>query len=117
MGIERLILLLETLNAPLSSTQQQQDVYIVVSAGNETAAMLLAEKVRDARPDMSVLLHSGGGSFKSQFKKADRSGADYALVIGDDEAKNGGATLKFLREQQEQESLLETELLERLRSL
>ena len=98
MGIERLTLLLEACEA-LPELAPSADVYIV-SGGDAEArwAAIIAEQLRDARPGLRVLSHSGGGSFKSQFKKADKSGAHTALVIGEDELASGEITLKPLRD-------------------
>ena len=71
-------------------------------------AGVLAEQLRDA--GLRVVLHCGGGSFKSQMKKADGSGARFALIIGDDEAQAGLATLKPLRGDGEQMKVAQTEL-------
>ncbi|GAO35554.1 histidyl-tRNA synthetase [Sulfuricella sp. T08] len=99
MGVERLLALLEenAFQAPRVAT----DVYLVHQgdAANKFA-MVAAEQLRDQ--GLHVLLHCGGGSFKSQMKKADASGARYALIIGDDEAGAGEVTLKPLRELGEQ---------------
>ncbi|BAN35619.1 histidyl-tRNA synthetase [Sulfuricella denitrificans skB26] len=99
MGVERLLALLEenAFQAPRVAT----DVYLVHQgdAANKFA-MAAAEQLRDQ--GLHVLLHCGGGSFKSQMKKADSSGARYALIIGDDEAGAGEVTLKPLRELGEQ---------------
>lgn len=96
MGIERLIALIqESGGAPAAPAP---DVYLVHQG--EAASRLafrVAEGLRDHGID--VLLHCGGGSFKSQMKKADGSGANFAVVIGDDEAATGEAQLKFLREE------------------
>ncbi|NCW83070.1 MAG: histidine--tRNA ligase, partial [Betaproteobacteria bacterium] len=73
------------------------DVYLVHQATQSTlAAMDLAEQLRDHGLD--VLLHCGGGSFKSQFRRADASGAAYAVVLGEDELTQGVATIKDLRD-------------------
>ncbi len=64
--------------------------------------MQIAEQVRDAVPDLRLLCHCGGGSFKSQFKRADRSGARVALVLGDDELSARRIGIKPLRGQGEQ---------------
>lgn len=96
MGIERLIALIqESGGAPAAPAP---DVYLVHQG--EAASRLafrVAEGLRDHGID--VLLHCGGGTFKSQMKKADGSGANFAVVIGDDEAATGEAQLKFLREE------------------
>jgi len=73
------------------------DVYVVHQAPeSQLVAMDLAEQLRDHGLD--VLLHCGGGSFKSQFRRADASGAAYAVVLGEDELKQGQATVKDLRD-------------------
>jgi len=82
-----------------------------------TQALQLAEKIRIAEPRLSVVVNCGGGSFKSQFKKADRSGAELALILGEDEVRESRVTLKYLREKKDQESLTLDEALNRLRSL
>ena len=69
------------------------DVYLVnVGELAENAAFAIAERLRNA--GVQVVLHTGGGSFKSQMKKADRSQARYALILGDDEVNNQQVTLK-----------------------
>ena len=107
MGVERLLALLqEDGNVSPAGTL---DVYLV-HQGELADAMagLLAEQLRDA--GIRVALHCGGGSFKSQMKKADGSGAQFALIVGDDEAQAGEATLKPLRCEGEQQKVTQTEL-------
>ena len=96
MGIERLIALIKESGGEPSVPAP--DVYIV-HQGDAAArlAFRVAEGLRDQGID--VLLHCGGGSFKSQMKKADGSGAAFAVIIGDDEASTGEAQLKLLREE------------------
>jgi histidyl-tRNA synthetase len=96
MGVERLIALIK--DAGGEPAAPAPDVY-VVHQGEQASrlAFRVAEGLRDQGID--VLLHCGGGSFKSQMKKADGSGATFAVVIGDDEAATGEAQLKFLREE------------------
>lgn len=96
MGVERLIALIrESGGEPAAPAP---DVYLV-HQGDEAArlAFRVAEGLRDQ--GVNVLLHCGGGSFKSQMKKADGSGAAFAVIIGDDEAATGEAQLKALREE------------------
>jgi histidyl-tRNA synthetase len=96
MGIERLVALmnLEGAPAPLPSA----DVYIVVNGERAAAFGLeLAERLRDALPGRRFELNLGGGNFKAQFRRADRSGAVLALILGDDELARGVAALKPLR--------------------
>ncbi len=96
MGVERLIALIKESGGEPSASAP--DVY-VVHQGDEAArlAFRVAEGLRNEGID--VLLHCGGGSFKSQMKKADSSGATFAVIIGDDEAATGEAQLKALREE------------------
>jgi histidyl-tRNA synthetase len=97
MGLERLVLLMQELqSAPEQGAQA--DVYFV-AAGNpaESAAFHLAELVRDQMPGLAVLVHNGGGSFRSQMKRADKSGARFAVIIGEREVETATAGLKLLR--------------------
>ena len=102
MGIERLLALLETEGVQPAS--YAPDAYLV-HAGEAAAswAWQVARRLREQ--GISVAMHAGGGSFKSQMKKADASGARHALVIGDNEAAEGRLVLKPLREAAEQASL------------
>ncbi len=111
MGMERLLLLLEQLDdVPL---QRTVDVYMIrVGSEAEKAGMLLAEKIRNEVPGIKLQLHCGGGSFKSQFKKADKSGAEFALILGDDEVSRGEVSVKPLRTEQEQKNLAQDELIQ-----
>ena len=96
MGIERLIALIR--DAGGEPTGPAPDVYLVHQGEQASRlAFRVAEGLRDQAID--VLLHCGGGSFKSQMKKADGSGATFAVIIGDDEALTGEAQLKPLREE------------------
>lgn len=107
MGIERLLSLLQ--EDGKANPVAPLDVYLV-HQGQLADAMagMLAEQLRDA--GLRVVLHCGGGSFKSQMKKADGSGAMCALIIGDDEAQLGQATLKPLRGGGEQVRAAQVEL-------
>lgn len=97
MGIERLILLLEQQSLAINNAPH---AYIV--ADEAQAALLLAEQLRSENPSLRILTHCGGGSFKSQLRRADRSGAQVALILGGDEIANGTVTIKPLREHAEQ---------------
>ncbi len=104
MGLERLIeLARERLER---AADPDADVYVIVTDERYIAdAFGLAESVRDAQPAWRVLCHCGGGSMKSQMKKADRSGAQAALIIGDDEYREGTVTLKPLRADSQQQTI------------
>ena len=107
LGMERIISLLEQEHADAAANA---DVYIVAPEDQATAALLLAERLRDDLPGRRIMSHCGGGGFKAQFKKADRSGALYAVVLGADELARGEAGLKPLRSQGEQQMLPLAEL-------
>ncbi len=103
LGLERLIELIQT-------TSQTQDdvphVYFVVAGEAAIAAGLqLAESLRDNLPHIRIQTHCGGGVIKNQFKKADKSGAEFALILGDDELENRRIGIKSLRTQVEQETV------------
>lgn len=102
MGLERLVELIDLSLVPDSTP----DVYLI-AVGDSTgkAMMKLAESIRDQLPNVKLLNHSGGGSFKSQFKKADKSGAKLALVLGEQEVAEMTIGVKFLREDREQAKL------------
>jgi len=105
MGVERLLLLLEALRAVPADIRPKPAIYIAIAAGVEAYGLSIAEKLRDALPTLAIVTHCGGGSFKNQFKRADRSGAAVAVVLGADEASNQRLTVKFLRRQQPQQTL------------
>ncbi|MDM1695323.1 histidine--tRNA ligase [Thiopseudomonas alkaliphila] len=103
MGIERLILLLETLDKIPASLARTVDVFVCAFGEQaELQALNLVEALRDQQPQLRILVNAGGGSFKSQFKKADRSGALYALVLGEDECAQQVVAIKPLRTEGEQ---------------
>jgi histidyl-tRNA synthetase len=114
MGIERLMALLEAQGGGIDNPAP--DIY-VVHAGEaaQRHAFKAAEMLRDI--GCAVLTHMGGGSFKSQFKRADASGAQLALVVGDDEAAMNAVTLKPLRVEAEQQRVPLDELADRVSDL
>jgi histidyl-tRNA synthetase len=102
MGQERMVMLLEKQNAALAAVKPR--IYLVlVGERAEIPGFKLAEQLRDAWPGLGVQINLGGGSFKTQFKRADKSGAEFALVIGDDEAARGVVAVKALRQELAQE--------------
>ncbi|MDT8895417.1 histidine--tRNA ligase [Halomonas sp. I1] len=118
MGIERLILLLETLELVPDAVFDTLDVYLLpMGEAAEAAALELAEQLRDALPALRLQLHCGGGGFKSRIRKADKSGARLALLLGEEELAENVVTLKFLREQREQRRLDRDELASALADL
>ncbi len=117
MGIERLVLLLQTLEI-LKEPTSTADVYMVASGEKaEIKAVEIAEILRQAAPQVRVVNHCGGGNFKKQMKRADKVGASIALILGDDEITNQQITLKYLRENVEQEVIGWAELEERINTI
>ena len=111
MGVERLILLLETLALVPEQVQQTLDAYLCpMGEGSAQAALLLADQLREELPWLRIQTHCGGGSFKSQLKKADRSGARYAFILGESELAERSVGVKDLRSDAEQVSVSFAEL-------
>jgi len=96
MGVERLVALLVAAGGPPPAAHP--DVYVVVSGARATAeALSIVERLRSERPRLRFELNLGGGNFKAQFRRADKSGAPLALIIGDDELARGVLGVKPLR--------------------
>jgi histidyl-tRNA synthetase len=109
MGHERLIALMEEQQSAVAS--QPIHAYIVCqNAEAEMMAMQIAEGLRTTRPDCHVMVNCGGGSLKAQFKRADKSGAEVALVIGEQEVRDAMITVKYLRSVTEQQTIPVSEL-------
>ena len=109
IGVERLLLLLEKQAVSIPSDAPQ--VYLCwMGEGAQVAAAELAERLRDGLHGSGVVLHAGGGSFKSQMKKADRSGARWAVVLGEQELAHGSVQVKSLRESIPQREVAQAEL-------
>ncbi|MDR9425112.1 MAG: histidine--tRNA ligase [Marinobacter sp.] len=118
MGLERLILLLETLDLVPDYVNNQADIYVTAMGDSAAAASLaIAENLRNELPQAIVVSHCGGGSFKSQMKKADRSGARYAVILGENEINNNTAGLKPLRDDELQREVPQEELAAELAKL
>src|SRR4029077_10602500 len=95
MGVERLVaLVLAARGAPPPASP---DIYVVVSGGAAAQALARVERLRSERPALRFELNLGGGNFKAQFRRADKSGAPLALIIGDDELARGVVAMKPLR--------------------
>lgn len=116
MGLERLVLLVQAVNPEFEPTRVV-DVYVIASGqGVQSAAMQLAEKLRDEAPELKLMTNFGGGNFKKQFARADKWGARVALVVGEDEVKAGQVVVKDLRSG-DQQTLAQTEAAAALRTL
>lgn len=97
LGMERIYLLLETLQRLPEVTKQNALFIIAINDKAVIRGLALAESIRHAYPEVGVSVNSSGGSFKSQFKKADKSGARLALILGEDEVANEQISIKDLR--------------------
>lgn len=112
IGIERLIMLLDELGTVPDSVAKQVDVYLVAVGNVASSALQLAENLRSSFKQLRVESHCGGGSFKSQMKKADKSGAAVAVIVGEDEVLSATVGVKFLREERPQQSVKQQDLIE-----
>ncbi|MEI7163837.1 histidine--tRNA ligase [Pectobacterium versatile] len=116
MGLERLVLLVQSVN-PDFKAQSGVDAYLISSgAGTQVAAMQLAEKLRDALPQLKLMTNYGGGNFKKQFARADKWGARVALVLGENEVAAGQVVVKNLSNG-EQDTLAQADVASRLATL
>ncbi|KGT90169.1 histidine--tRNA ligase [Enterobacter cancerogenus] len=116
MGLERLVLLVQAVNPEFEPTRIV-DVYVIASGqGVQSAAMQLAEKLRDADPALKLMTNFGGGNFKKQFGRADKWGARIALVLGEDEMKAGQVVIKNLSTG-DQQTVAQSEAAATLRTL
>lgn len=115
MGLERLVLMLETLE--LDDVRPAVDVYVVTAGeGTLMAGMKLAEALREQLPELRVMNHFGGGNFKKQFKRADKVGAHVALVLGENEVEQNNVVVKDLKGG-EQSTVAQDELVSQLQKL
>ena len=104
MGMERLLALVE-LSGHASPTRSI-DVYMIrVGEAAELEGLRLAEIIRNEVPGLKLQVNCGGGSFKSQFKKADKVGAEYAIILGDDEVSREVLAIKSLRSDEGQKTV------------
>jgi histidyl-tRNA synthetase len=116
MGQERIVMLLEKQGLVLEPRRPQ--VYLVlVGERTEIPGFQLAEQLREAWPRLRLQINLGGGGFKTQFKRADKSGAQFAMVLGDDEVARGVVALKALRQDVAQEECPMAQISERLGAL
>ena len=116
IGLERLLALLLAADTEIPSNQPH--VYLVLNGQQAVQhGMVFAEELRTCLPDLRLQTNCGNGSFKSQFKRADKSGANIALVMGDDEAATGMVILKSLRQEIDQETLSQQHVAARVKEI
>lgn len=110
MGLERIVLLLETLELN-KDIPPEVDVYVTAMGDScLVEAIKIAQELRSALPNLKVMSHCGGGNVKKQMKRADKSGASVALLIGEDELAEGMVTVKHLRNDIEQQRVARSAL-------
>jgi len=113
MGCERLVSMLQ--DQGRAPDEAGCDVYLVMRGEHSISrAHRLAESLRDQLPRLQLVVHGGGGSFKSQMRRADRSGAGIALILGEAEMAAGTVAVKYLRRDQPQEEISQADLAARL---
>ena len=116
MGLERLVLLVQEVNKSIP-VKSAVDIYIVYQGeGTTLAAFQLAEKLRSELPHLSTMLHCSGGNFKKQFRRADKSGATLALVLGESEVQNNQVVVKHLLGEAEQQTIDVANLIEHVKA-
>lgn len=116
MGLERLVLLVQEVNKSIP-VKSAVDIYVVYQGEGATlAAFQLAEKLRSELPHLSTMLHCSGGNFKKQFKRADKSGATLALVLGESEVQNNQVVVKHLLGAAEQQTIDVDNLIEHVKA-
>ena len=104
MGLERIILLLEEQN--LYVPEQNPHIYLVMQGAEaEKAGFKLSEALRSDIPNLRIINNAGGGSFKAQMKRADKSGAKFAMILGDEELAERKVSLKPLRDREAQQQV------------
>ncbi|ROQ28641.1 histidyl-tRNA synthetase [Gallaecimonas pentaromativorans] len=102
LGLERLVLLVEALEKT-QNVKPAVDAYLCpMGEAAERQAFVLAAKLRGQLPELRLMCHCGGGNFKKQLKRADKSGARWALILGDNELAEGQVTIKDLKEGSQQ---------------
>ena len=117
MGLERIVLLLETLELT-SDIASEVDVYVTAMGENcVVEAIKVAQELRQQLPTLKVMSHCGGGNFKKQMKRADKSGAQFALIIGENEIANNQVAIKPLRTNNEQQLVTRSELVAKIAEL
>ena len=116
MGLERLVLLVQEVNKSIP-VKSAVDIYVVYQGeGTTLAAFQLAEKLRSELPHLSTMLHCSGGNFKKQFRRADKSGATLALVLGESEVQNNQVVVKHLLGAAEQQTIDVDNLIEHVKA-
>ena len=111
MGIERLVSMVEQSEKTIPASSP--DIYVIISGEqSQNYSLPIIEGVRDASSELSILVNCDGGSFKSQMKRADKSGAGYAFIFGDEEVNDKSVSIKNLRSKEPQQKIQSSGLIE-----
>ena len=111
MGIERLVSMVE--QSEKSIQANSPDIYVIVAGEqSQNYSLPIIKGVRDANSELSILVNCDGGSFKSQMKRADKSGAGYAFIFGDEEVNDKSVSIKNLRSKEPQQKIESSGLIE-----
>ena len=112
MGIERILSLLEDAGKQVDNAA---DIFVILQGDQaQLDGLSIVESLRNELPNIVVQTNCSGGSFKSQMKKADKSNAKVALLLGENEIENNTIGIKLLREKAEQQNVLQSELVKAL---
>jgi histidyl-tRNA synthetase len=117
LGVERVVLLMELMGLATPPPKKQSVFFIAADETSLLHTLALAESVRSACPHLEVIFNSAGGSLKSQFKRADKSGARFAIILGEEEKKQKQISLKDLRQDSAQQMMDQHQLIPFLGSL
>lgn len=113
LGIDRIVELCSD-----TFEKKSPDVYFILASElAQKEGIILAEKIRNAVPSLNIIVDCAGGNIKSQFKRADKSGAKFALILGEDELVKNMITFKDLRHERPQQSFSIDELIKHVRSM
>lgn len=116
MGVERLVLLLEELNLVPEAVSENIDVFVVAAGEGTLAKAFEVSETLRSETKLRVLQNAGGGSFKSQMKKADKSGAPIGIIIGEQELENDSLVLKHLKGEGGQKLIQNAELIKEIQA-
>jgi histidyl-tRNA synthetase len=118
MGLERIVLLLQQQSDLQDKLSSNIDVYLCALGDEaEKLGLALSENIRSILPKLKLQLNCDGGNFKKQLKKADKSGAEIALILAEDELENEQITIKYLRENKRQLTVKTSDLTSSLKKL
>ncbi len=116
MGMERIIELVKEFSANLIKPNNPDIYFILVGDQAQKQGIILAEHIREHLPNIKLITNTQGGSFKNQFKRADKSAATIALILGEDEVVAGKVTIKYLRDERPQQTIFQTQLISCLKA-